>query len=111
MSRGVVGGTALGFGDLAATMGNLEEHHQVSVTLTAEPYPSGSRRLLWSVSAVARPSLAHPASPGLDPAMWTVQREDLGDYERTASSLYRALLELDVLLSQERWGQLALPAG
>lgn len=109
MSRGVVGGTGLGFGDVCATMAAIEEHHQVSVDLVMMTTPGSSRRALWSAYAMARPSLASPASAGQAQGAWVVQVEDWGDRERTASSLYGLLLKLDALLTEARWTQLPLP--
>lgn len=111
MSRGQVGGSGLTFGDVYRTMQIIGEHHHVTVTLTVSLAPMGSGAADWTLLAVERPSLASPATPGEAQLRWALQVRDLGDLERTASSLYRSLIELDVLLTRARWAQLPLPEG
>lgn len=111
MSRGVVGGTALGFGDLCATMAAIEEHHQVTVDLTLTVAPGKSRAGHWSVCATERGSLACPVDLSRPQRRWVLTADDLGDLGRTCSMLYRLLLTLDHDLTSERWAQMPLPEG
>lgn len=108
MSRGVVGGTGLGFGDLARTMKVIEAHHRVMVTLAAQPEPTASPGLRWSVCAQSLDPSGQPENPFEQP-LWVVEWVDTSpDTSATASRLYRALLDLDVVLTSERWEQTPL---
>ena len=111
MSRGVVGGVGLTFGDLARTMAAIEEHHKVKVTMSVTYLPGTGGGLAWVLLATSRLDLGSTDDP-FNPRTWAVDWSEYSpDLGRTASSLYRYLLKLDVLLSQQRWVQTQLPEG
>lgn len=111
MSRGTAGGSELGFGDLARTMGAIEEHHHVMVSLTAERMPSGNGGLRWNARATVSARLGDRSDP-FNPKTWVVTWDEFTpDLGRTAPNLYRLLLKLDSELTVVRWAQSPLPEG
>lgn len=108
MSRGVVGGIELGYGDLARTMRAIEEQHRVMVTIACQPEATTSPALRWHVCAQSLTPSGQPEDPYSQP-LWVVEWLDTSpDTSATPSKLYRALIDLDVVLSVERWVQTPL---
>jgi hypothetical protein len=109
MPRPRTDGEGPGLGDLTRTMMALEEQHQVSVALTyllRADVPYGG---VWIAMATPTGSLRQPATVG-DNRLWVTEYVVRSpDTAATFSKLYGLLLSLDVLLSNERWGQQTLP--
>lgn len=108
MSRGVTGGSELGFGDIDRTIRAIEMHHQVYIELHVASLKGRTAGLCWDIVATSTTPGTSGANP-FDPARWNVSWDDITpDTSNTVSTLYRLLIKLDDLLTRVRWGQISL---
>lgn len=109
MSRGVVGGTELGWGDVMSAIHALEQHHEVKITVMIVPSPMSIRSLSCLLTAQAAPTAPHVFDEQ-DGRSWGLTFElAQTDTKRLEPAVYRSVLELDEMLTRVRWAPTRLP--